>query len=70
MTITRVRPEDLVLVDKRGREFVALVVANDTPRQLEIAPIDRRITYRTAAAHEVIGHWRKPPRSRVPHIEL
>ena len=36
--------------------------------ELAIKPIDRRVTYRTASAREVIGHWSKRAGTEVPSI--
>lgn len=58
-----IAPGDIVLVDKRGRRFHAEVVAldqGDSGRfELEVRPIERGITWRTASVREVIGVWRK-----------
>ena len=54
---------DLVLVDKKGRRFHAEVTGvdqADTGRfELEVHPIERGITWRTASVREVITVWRK-----------
>jgi hypothetical protein len=54
---------DIVLVDKKGRRFHALVTEleqTDTGRfELAVRPLDSRISYRTATVREVIGVWRK-----------
>jgi hypothetical protein len=57
---------DIVLVDKKGRRFHALVTEleqTDTGRfELGVRPLDSRISYRTATVREVIGVWRKARR--------
>jgi hypothetical protein len=60
---------DVVEVDKKGRRFHAVVVAlaqRDSGRfELELRPLDNRISYRSASVREVVGLWRKaalPPR--------
>jgi hypothetical protein len=58
MTLAGVRPGDIVLADRKGRRFYAIVVARHE-RELEVEPIDRRVTYRRVKAREVLGHWRK-----------
>ena len=58
MTLGGVNPGDIVLADRKGRRFYALVVER-RERELEVEPIDRRITYRTVKAREVLGIWRK-----------
>jgi hypothetical protein len=58
-----IRAGDIVEVDRRGRRFHALVSESGSGG-LEIEPLDRRITYRSCRAHEVIAHWMKRGRSR------
>jgi hypothetical protein len=53
-----VKAGDIVLADRKGRRFYALVVARDDG-ELRVAPLDRRVTYRTVRAREVIGLWHK-----------
>jgi len=50
-------------VDRLGRRFHALVSGN-APDGLGIQPLDRRITYRSCRAHEVVAHWAKRGRPR------
>ena len=38
-------------------------------RELEVEPIDRRVTYRRVKAREVIGIWRKSRAKSTRHIE-
>jgi hypothetical protein len=58
-----IAPGDIVLVDKKGRRFHAEVVAldqQDSGRfELEVRPIERGITWRTASVREVVAVWRK-----------
>lgn len=58
-----IAPGDIVLVDKRGRRFHAEVVAldqGDSGRfELEVRPLERGVTWRTASVREVTGVWRK-----------
>jgi hypothetical protein len=61
-----IAPGDIVLVDKRGRRFHAIVTEL---RQLEsgrfelaVRPIDPRISYRSATVREVEDVWRKARR--------
>ena len=58
MTLGGVGPGDIVLADRKGRQFYAVVVAR-RESELEVEPIDRRVTYRRVKAREVIGIWRK-----------
>lgn len=65
MHLASVRPGDIVRVNKQGRVFETLVLGK---RRGQLEPIQRGITYTTAAAREVICHWAKRgrPRRRVP----
>ena len=49
---------DIVLCDRMGRVFYAIVIERHE-RELEVEPIDRRVTYRRVKAREVLGIWRK-----------
>jgi hypothetical protein len=55
---------DIVEVDRLGRRFHALVTGNSSGG-LAILPLDRRISYRTCRAHDVLVHWSKRGRPRV-----
>ena len=68
MTLGGVNPGDIVLVDRKGRRFYAIVLAR-RDRELEVEPIDRRVTYRRLKAREVIGIWRKSRVKSARHIE-
>jgi hypothetical protein len=63
MRLEGIQAGDIVEVDRLGRRFHALVSANAAPG-LGIQPLDRRITYRSCRAHEVVGHWAKRGRPR------
>lgn len=65
MQLNRIRPDDIVNVDKRGHRFLAVVVGAGRG-ELAIKPVDRRVTYRTATAREVVGHWSKRAGTEVP----
>ena len=58
MTLNGVKTGDIVLCDRLGRVFYAIVVERHG-RELEVDPIDRRVTYRRVKAREVLGMWRK-----------
>jgi hypothetical protein len=58
MELASVRPDDIVRVDKKGRVFEAFVLGKRRGG-LEIAPLQRGISYTTASAREVICHWAK-----------
>ena len=68
MTLGGVNPGDIVLADRKGRRFYAIVLAR-RDRELEVEPIDRRVTYRRVKAREVIGIWRKSRAKSTRHIE-
>ena len=54
---------DIVLVDKRGRKFHALVTELEQLEsgrfELAVRPLDSRISYRTATVREVLEVWRR-----------
>lgn len=58
MTLGGVRAGDIVLADRKGRRFYAIVVER-RDRELIVEPVDRRVTYRRVKAREVLGIWRK-----------
>ena len=59
---------DIVLLDKKGRRFHALVTELEqleTGRfELVVRPLDSRISWRTASVREVIEVWRRAGRRR------
>jgi hypothetical protein len=59
---------DIVLVDKKGRRFHALVTELEqleTGRfELVVRPLDTRISWRTASVREVVEVWRRAGRPR------
>ena len=63
LTSKGIGPGDIVLVDKKGRKFHALVTELeqlDSGRfELVVRPLDSRISYRTASVREVLEVWRK-----------
>ena len=58
MTLAGVKAGDIVLATAMGRRFYAIVI-DRLERELEVEPIDRRVTYRHVKAREVLGIWRK-----------
>jgi uncharacterized Fe-S cluster-containing radical SAM superfamily enzyme len=58
---------DIVLVDKKGRRFHALVTeleqAGSGRFELSVRPLDSRVSYRTATVREVVDVWRKAKRT-------
>jgi hypothetical protein len=63
MRLDGIQIGDIVEVDRLGRRFHALVVGN-TSAGVSIQPLDRRISYRSCRAHDVIAHWAKRGRLR------
>jgi hypothetical protein len=59
MTISTVRPGDIVLVDRKGRRFHAIVAGDPMRGSVEVTPIDPRVSYYSAKAREIVGHWRR-----------
>ena len=69
MRLEGIQTGDIVEVDRLGRRFHALVSGN-TAGGLSIQPLDRRITYRTCRAHDVVAHWSKRGRPRATNEPL
>jgi hypothetical protein len=63
MRLEGIQIGDIVEVDRLGRRFHALVTGN-TSGGLSIQPLDRRISYRSCRAHDVVSHWAKRGRPR------
>jgi hypothetical protein len=63
MTSKSIGAGDIVLVDKKGRKFHALVTELEQQEsgrfELIVRPLDSRISYRTATVREVVEVWRK-----------
>ncbi|MDQ2761193.1 MAG: hypothetical protein M3Y17_12405 [Actinomycetota bacterium] len=64
MRLEGISAGDIVEVDRLGRRFHALVTGS-SQGGLAVQPLDRRISYRSCRAHDVIGHWSKRGRPRV-----
>jgi hypothetical protein len=71
MTLSNVRPGDIVRCDVKGRVFYAIACERippppDRARELRVEPITLGITYMHVTSRQVIAHWRKAgrPRSR------
>ena len=64
MRVEGIETGDIVEVDRLGRRFHA-IVAGAAPGGLTIQPLDRRVTYRSCRAREVVAHWAKRGRPRV-----
>ena len=63
MRLEGIQIGDIVEVDRLGRRFHGLVTGNASGG-LSIQPLDRRVTYRSCRAHDVIAHWAKRGRPR------
>ena len=68
MTLGGVNPGDIILADVKGRRVYAIVLGRHD-RELEVEPIDRRVTYHRVKAREVIGIWRKSRARAVRNVE-
>jgi hypothetical protein len=58
MTLGAVQAGDIVLADRKGRRFYAIVTERGH-RELQVEPIDRRVTYHQVKAREVVEIWHK-----------
>ena len=64
MRLEGIQVGDIVEVNRLGRRFHALVTANASGGGLSVQPLDRRVTYLTCRAHDVVAHWAKRGRPR------
>jgi hypothetical protein len=66
ITSKGIAPGDIVLVDKKGRRFHALVTELEQLEsgrfELAVRPLDSRISWRTASVREVVEVWRRARR--------
>ncbi len=69
MRLEGIEAGDIVEVDRLGRRFHALVSGN-APGGLAIQPLDRRVSYRSCRAREVVAHWARRGRPRVSEEPL
>jgi hypothetical protein len=59
-----IREHDIVLVDRRGRRFEAIVSGREpSGRRISLRPLRPAIGYYSAGAREIVVHWRARPRS-------
>lgn len=64
MKTAGIRERDIVLVDRRGRRFEAIVSGREPDgRRFSIRPLRPAVSYMSAGAREIITHWRARPRS-------
>ena len=69
MRLEGIQIGDVVDVDRLGRRFHALVTGNASGG-LSIQPLDRRISYRSCRARDVVAHWAKRARPRATNESL
>jgi len=69
MRLEGIRTGDIVEVDRLGRRFHALVTGH-AQGGLSLQPLDRRITYRSCRAHDVVAHWARRGRPRTTEEPL
>jgi hypothetical protein len=60
---------DIVLVNRKGRVFHAIVTGSEG-RVLHVDPIDKRISYRQCGSHDVVGHWSRRGRPQAGDDKL
>ncbi|MCL2418358.1 MAG: hypothetical protein FWD04_03635 [Conexibacteraceae bacterium] len=63
MRLEGIEAGDIVEVDRMGRRFHALVTGG-VLGGLAIQPLDRKVTYRSCRARDVVAHWAKRGRPR------
>lgn len=62
MRTAGIRDHDIVLVDRRGRRFEAVVAGREPDgRRFSIRPLRPAIAYMSAGAREIVTHWRARP---------
>lgn len=69
MRLANVLVGDIVLVNRNGRVFHAVVTRIEL-RGLGLEPIDKRVTYRQCGAHDVVGHWSRRGRPQAGDDQL
>ena len=70
MRLEGIQSGDIVEVDRLGRRFHAIVTGDAQGGGLSVQPLDRKVTYRTCRAHEVVAHWAKRGRPRATNEPL
>lgn len=66
MRTRSIHPGDLVLVSKKGRLFYARVAGLGATGGFAVAPLERNVSYRQAAAREIVDHWAHAGRDAGP----
>jgi hypothetical protein len=62
MRLEGIAAGDLVRIDHLGRLYTALVV-NVRPGELDVEPLDRNVTWRTAKPRQVVEWWKRMGRA-------
>jgi len=70
MRLEGIQTGDIVEIDRLGRRFHALVTGTGAAGGLTVAPLERRISYRSCRANEVLAHWAKRGRPRTSEEPL
>jgi hypothetical protein len=78
MRTRSIKPGDIVLVNKRGRIFHALIRGAAAGGGFDVAPLERGISHRHCKAAEITDHWSKttirrddrPPPGQISFDEL
>lgn len=71
MKTAGIKDDDIVLVDRRGRQFEAVVAGREPDgRRLSIRPLRPAVSYMSAGAREIIGHWRARPRTAAGRVSM
>jgi len=58
MNLGGVQTRDVVLANRKGRSFYAIVTGK-RQGELQVEPIDRRVTYYKVKAREVVEIWHR-----------
>lgn len=69
MRLANVLVGDIVLVNRKGRVFHAVVTRTEA-QGLGLEPIEKRITYRHCSAQDVVGHWSRRGRPQAGDAQL
>lgn len=71
MKTAGIRDDDIVLVDRRGRQFEAIVSGREPDgRRLSIRPLRPAVSYMSAGAREIIAHWRARPHASSGRVSI
>lgn len=62
-SLNTIHPGDIVEVEKHGRTGLC-VVGEKYSGEIEIKPITKGFTWRTATSRQITGHWRKTRNGR------